>query len=91
MTDEQYAQLGKYIVDNLNKLMAGEHRGTAVVCPMRTVDGPGMCRITIEMPTTMDYAWKDGERVPLHYTWVPDLQVYVLDEFVYKERQKKAK
>lgn len=82
MTNEQYATLGKYIIDNLNKLKSGEHRGNAVILPIRNEDG-GTSRLTIEMPTKTISELRFETSGPVtrwhHYTWVPDDQGYMPD------------
>ncbi len=76
--------VGKYILDHLNKLISGEHKGHAVICPLRGPSG-GIVRIQIDMPTMVDFVWnKDGGRKALSYTWIPDDNGYVLNDYVFK-------
>lgn len=84
MTDDQYLNLGKHIINHLEKLMSGEHMGNAVIVPIKTKGG-GMCRLRIEMPTNCDF-W-NGKAY--HFIWVPESQVFVLDEYVFREKKKK--
>lgn len=96
MTEQEYADLGKYLIDHLTKLMSGEHRGLSVICPIRTPDGVGICRVQIDMPTISDSRLKfDKNARPytefLRYTWVPDSKGYILNDYVYKEKIKKSK
>lgn len=90
MTEEEYANVGRYIVGHLEKLMSGEYRGHSVICPLRPKHGGGICRITIDMPTDgRSYlVMKDGSvRVQWeHFTWVPDEQAFVNSDFVYKAK-----
>jgi len=75
--------IGSYVLEHLQKLMNGEHMGHSVVCPIKLEEGPGICRIIIEMPTALGPSPKFG-----HYTWVPGSKAYVLNDFVYKEKKK---
>lgn len=83
MSEQEYADLGKYVIEHLNKLMSGEHQGTAVILPIRTKNG-GMTRLTVDMPVAVDLSLGKF----YHYIWVPDSQAFVLDEYVYKEKNK---
>lgn len=92
MTKDEYAKLGESIINNLNKLISGEHPGSAFIVPILVQGGPGMTSIRIEMPSLGKSILKfrengDSYMEFLHYTWVPDSQAYVLDDFVYKEKK----
>lgn len=91
----EYEAIGKAVVENLRKLMAGEYKGRAVIIPIRT---PGeqnigaMTRVQVDLPTitTSRINFKDGNPYSefLHYTWIPDSQAYVLDDYVLREKNK---
>lgn len=91
---QEYEKIGRTIIENLKKLMSGEHMGRAVVVPIKAKclgSGQTMTRITIDMPSLIEYKRSIGPKgydVEVeHYTWVPESQAYVLNDFIYKEKK----